>query len=77
VDGSVLAGEVVAPDTTFTEQPGTLNDPNANSYYRVSAEDQYGNESAMSAETVGEFERKTGGAAKGKMGEQSASGTQR
>ncbi len=56
----VQVGTVVAPDTTFTQRPGTVGDPNVNSYYRVRAEDQYGNQSALSEETVGEFELSTG-----------------
>ncbi|MCU0612948.1 MAG: VCBS repeat-containing protein [Candidatus Eisenbacteria bacterium] len=63
VDGSVLAGEVAAQDTTFTERPGTVGNPSVHSFYRVTAEDQYGNESALSDETVGEFERNTGNTA--------------
>ncbi|MBN1425192.1 hypothetical protein JXA88_11615, partial [Candidatus Fermentibacteria bacterium] len=58
-------GLVNAPDTTLVELPGTVNDPTLSSYYRVRAEDLYGNQSALSDETVGEFERSTG-AAKGK-----------
>jgi hypothetical protein len=64
VDGSVVAGEVAAPDTVFTEWPGTVENPSVHTFYRVTAEDQYGNESALSDETVGEFERNTGGTAK-------------
>ena len=63
VDGGVLAGEVTAPDTVFTERPGTVGNPSVHSFYRVTAEDQYGNESVLSDETVGEFERNTGNTA--------------
>ena len=62
-DWSTLAGEVAAPETTFTENPGTVGDIDNNSYYRIKAGDFHGNRSALSDSTLGEFEIDTGGPA--------------
>ncbi len=56
VDGSTLAGEVDAPDTSFTEQSAAVGDPNQGVFYRVMAEDPYENRSVLSDSTMGEID---------------------
>ena len=60
-DWSTLAGEVEAPDTTFTDHSGTVGDPNTGAYYRIKAEDMHGNRSALSDSIMGEKEFGTDG----------------
>jgi len=60
-DWSTLAGEAAAPDTTYTEQSGTVGDIDNAAFYRVKAEDMHGNRSALSDTTCGEHEFSTEG----------------
>jgi hypothetical protein len=60
-DWSTLAGEVAAPETTYTEWSGTVGDVDNNVFYRVKAEDMHGNRSALSNKTYGEHEISTEG----------------
>jgi hypothetical protein len=55
-DWSTLAGEVAAPETTYTEWSGTVGDVNNNAYYRVKAVDMHGNQSTLSDSTMGEID---------------------
>jgi len=68
-DWSTLAGEVEAPDTTFTHQSGTVGDTNTDVYYRVKAEDMHGNRSELSDDAYGEKEFGTNGREKKKTEE--------
>ena len=68
-DWSTLAGEVEAPDTTFTHRSGTVGDTNTDVYYRVKAEDMHGNRSELSDEAYGEKEFGTNGSGKKKTEE--------